>query len=76
MALELTFWEADGPNGETVHHTVRLRRIQDKFELVRSFLSNMSQGSIVRVTLDRTDNQSPWSRDEWVKPGYVDPFAN
>lgn len=74
MALELNFWEADGPNGETLHHSVRLKRIEEKHEILRSFLSAMSQGSIVRVTLDRTDKQSPWSKDEWVKPGYTDPF--
>lgn len=75
MALELNFWEADGPRGEAVHHAYRLVRIADADKKLREFLACMSQGSIVRVTLDRSDHQSPVSRELWIKPGYVDPFA-
>lgn len=70
MALMLNFWEADGPKGETLHHDVRLKRLADKEPIMKEFRSAMSQGSIVLVTVDRSDTQSPWSKIEWIKPGY------
>lgn len=70
MALELNFWEADGPNGETLHHGYRLAKLEAAAPIVQNFITAMSQGTIVLVTLDRTDKQSPWSRLLWVKPGY------
>lgn len=79
MALELNFWESDGPKGESIHHTLRLAKKADADAIVKAHTSSLSciqqSDSIVRITLDRSDKQSPISRNLWLRPGYKDPFA-
>lgn len=70
MAIEICFWEADGPLGETLHHAVRVKRVEEIPAIMHEFTTAMSQGSIVVVTKTRSDGQSHWEEELWCKPGY------
>jgi hypothetical protein len=70
MAYEVGYWQPDG-KGESQIRATRIKKVVEAAALAEP--QNRPSGC-VRVTLDRTDKQSPVTKDLWVKPGYVDPF--
>lgn len=70
MAYQVSYWESDG-KGESEIRATRIKKVAEAPALAES--QNRPYGC-VRVTLDRTDRQSPVTKDLWIKPGYVDPF--
>jgi len=71
MALVVNFWEADGPNGETLRQSIRVKVKDEVQGIMQDFHPERDfGGQVVHVTLDRTDRQSTVTRDLWVKPGY------
>lgn len=70
MTYQVTYWAADG-NGEAEIRHIRIKKADDAKSLAEP---QNRPSDCVRVTLDRTDKQSPVYRDLWIKPNYKSPF--
>ena len=73
MANDIVSWEATGMGAETQIVSVRIKRVEEISELVKSLSSDPA---CVRVTKERSGRGKSCDlyTNLWLKEGYVDPF--
>ena len=68
--LEVRFWRAVGKSDE-MERSIRIKRKIDANTIVESHKMFNANSNIDVITLERTDNQSPYYRVLWAKPNYI-----
>lgn len=78
MAYQITFWKCEGKSDIELR-TQRIKAVIEAGAIVDSFTFNRSRFPNERInreckiiTLDRTDNQSPVTKELWIAPDYID----